>query len=369
MKVHYINALLFALPLNILENNQRNHKSILQHIRSTRLLCECDIYEPANYDSDPQMKSVMENFNKQTQKRFEEYDERMKTTRQKCKEQCDKEIKKIILKDKLEKQMTEQLTTLETKIDTNDIPTCIFEKSLADKVQKNCLKSGYGLGTVAPTVGLFGSVSIGAWKNAALDVGIKTALNAAAANISAAAEAAGIQAGKDVVIDSLKVLKIDKLVSGICEQISSAEHYNHVTTFTQTIINQRQAICGAGKKILGEDACNDIAYNLGTMLRNGNPNLPDNLAVPKVLKGIVAKAKTTADFKTAEVTLSKTTEFKETYMAAVDTTYASYQTAIIASIVAIVVIVLIMIIIYLVLRYRRKKKMKKKLQYIKLLEE
>ncbi|ETW33149.1 hypothetical protein PFTANZ_06130 [Plasmodium falciparum Tanzania (2000708)] len=66
---------------------------------------------------------------------------------------------------------------------------------------------------------------------------------------------------------------------------------------------------------------------------------------------------------------TKTAEFKETYMAAVNTTYAGYQTAIIASIVAILIIVLIMIIIYLILRYRRKKKMKKKLQYIKLLEE
>ncbi|ETW32016.1 hypothetical protein PFFCH_00542 [Plasmodium falciparum FCH/4] len=44
------------------------------------------------------MKEVIDNFNKQTQQRFHEYDERMKTTRQKCKDKCDKEIQKIILK-------------------------------------------------------------------------------------------------------------------------------------------------------------------------------------------------------------------------------------------------------------------------------
>ncbi|SOV84075.1 rifin PIR protein, putative [Plasmodium reichenowi] len=145
MKVHYINILLFALSLNILllssqVYNQRNHKSSTPRhtpkIPTTRLLCECELYAPANYDSDPQMKEVIENFNKQTQQRFEEYDERMKTTRQKCKEQCDKEIQKIILKDKLEKQMEEQLSTLETKIHTDDIPTCVCKKSVAEKTEK-----------------------------------------------------------------------------------------------------------------------------------------------------------------------------------------------------------------------------------------
>ena len=73
-------------------------------------------YIHAIYDNDPQMKAVMDNFNKQTQERFHEYDEPdARTTRQKCKEQCDKEIQKIVLKDKMEKQLWhEQLTTLET---------------------------------------------------------------------------------------------------------------------------------------------------------------------------------------------------------------------------------------------------------------
>ncbi|KYN92981.1 rifin, partial [Plasmodium reichenowi] len=37
---------------------------------TTRLLCECELYSPANYYNDPEMKKVMENFNKQTEERF-----------------------------------------------------------------------------------------------------------------------------------------------------------------------------------------------------------------------------------------------------------------------------------------------------------
>ncbi|KOB63634.1 hypothetical protein PFHG_05386 [Plasmodium falciparum HB3] len=70
-----------------------------------------------------------------------------------------------------------------------------------------------------------------------------------------------------------------------------------------------------------------------------------------------------------EVLPSKIAAFEKTKLGAVDATYTSFQTSIIAPIITIVVIVLIMVIIYLILRYRRKKKMKKKLQYIKLLEE
>ncbi|ETW27267.1 hypothetical protein PFFCH_05306 [Plasmodium falciparum FCH/4] len=40
-----------------------------------------------NYDNDPEMKEMMENFDRQTSQRFKEYDERMIEKRQKCKEQ------------------------------------------------------------------------------------------------------------------------------------------------------------------------------------------------------------------------------------------------------------------------------------------
>ncbi|CDO61834.1 rifin, partial [Plasmodium reichenowi] len=84
MKVHYINILLFVIHLNILEHNQRNHRRTTPHtpkIPTNRSLCECELYAPVNYDKDHEMKEVMDNFNKQTQQRFHEYDERMKEKR------------------------------------------------------------------------------------------------------------------------------------------------------------------------------------------------------------------------------------------------------------------------------------------------
>ncbi|CDO61894.1 rifin [Plasmodium reichenowi] len=127
MKVHYINILLFALPLNILVNSHKKPRTT-QKIPTTRSLCECELYAPVNYENDLQMKEVMDNFNKQTQRRFHEYDDRMVEKRKQCKERCDKESQKIILKDKLEKELTEKFTTLETKITTDDFRLCRMDK-------------------------------------------------------------------------------------------------------------------------------------------------------------------------------------------------------------------------------------------------
>ncbi|KOB84759.1 hypothetical protein PFDG_00076 [Plasmodium falciparum Dd2] len=372
MKIHYINILLFELPLNILIYNQRNHKSTTHHtlkIPITRLLCECELYAPATYDDDPQMKEVMVKFSKQTQQRFEEYDERMKTTRQKCKDKCDKEIQKIILKDKMEKQMAQQLTTLETKIGTDDIPTCVCEKSMADKMEKGCLRCGYGLGTVAPTVGLIGSVAVHVWKPVALKEAINAALNAAASNISATAKAAGIEAGKKAVIAGLKLSHINILVPDIFEQISNARHYNEVLSFADTIIVKRQTMCGAVANTLDSATCRIININLHTIRPDGSNYLPDRQGIRVTLELILGKATTNAEAAEAAKNSTLTAEITTKQTTAINTIFMSKQTAILASVVAIVVIVLIMIIIYLILRYRRKKKMKKKLQYIKLLKE
>ncbi|KNC35365.1 rifin [Plasmodium falciparum RAJ116] len=370
MKVHYINILLFVIPLNILINDQRNHKNITHHtpkISTTRLLCECDIYTSI-YDNDPQMKAVMENYNRQTSDRFKEYDERMKTTRQEYKEQCDKEIQKIILKDKMEKQMAQQLTTLETKIDTNDIPTCICEKSMADKVEKTCLKCGSVFGGIAPSVGLLGGLGIYVWKPGALKVAIEAALEEGATRIAAASEAAGNARGMEVVIFFLEQLHIDKLVPGICEEISRTGNYTNVINFSKLIIQKRGELCGVTSK-LGEDMCKKINIGLGTIERNGRPGLPDATAIPARVNAILDKATLTAKGKAAEVTTSKTLAIKAAQKEAIEVASYNLYSAIGYSILAILIIVLIMIIIYLILRYRRKKKMKKKLQYIKLLEE
>ncbi|KOB62351.1 hypothetical protein PFHG_04078 [Plasmodium falciparum HB3] len=105
------------------------------------------------------MKEIMHDFDRQTSQRFEEYNERMNKNRQKCKEQCNRDIKNIILKDKIEKELKQQLATLETDISTDDIPTCVCNKSVADKVEKTCLKCGGVLGSGVPGLGLIGGVT------------------------------------------------------------------------------------------------------------------------------------------------------------------------------------------------------------------
>ncbi|ETW31240.1 hypothetical protein PFFCH_01327, partial [Plasmodium falciparum FCH/4] len=53
------------------------------------------------------------------------------------------------------------LVALYRDIFTEDIPTCICEKSLSDKVEKTCLKCGGILGGgLEPTVGLLGTVVV-----------------------------------------------------------------------------------------------------------------------------------------------------------------------------------------------------------------
>ncbi|EWC88231.1 hypothetical protein PFNF54_02976 [Plasmodium falciparum NF54] len=87
MKLYYFKILLFSLLLNILAHN-KNKSYIAPHIptTTTRVLSECNVYIP-NYDNDPDMNSVRENFHKKTEQRFHEYDKRMIKNRQKRKEE------------------------------------------------------------------------------------------------------------------------------------------------------------------------------------------------------------------------------------------------------------------------------------------
>ncbi|SOV81642.1 rifin PIR protein, putative [Plasmodium reichenowi] len=347
MKVHCINILLFVLPLNIMVHNKNKSYTTL-HTQTNRSLCECELYEPANYDNDPQVKSVMENFNKQTQQRFHEYDERMKTTRQKCKEHCDKEIQKIILKDKLEKELMDKFATLQTDIKNDAIPTCICEKSLANKMEKTCLKYTQNVaGIVAPSSGVLAGIAEGAlyaWK--------PLAIKAAKAEALAEATAAATQAGFDTVVAQLN-------------QFLSNFNQGEGLVNLIPIVNKSNFKCGSvlfqnAKDLVSKSCiidpkqqrmssfCSTI-HNSGETPFNG-----------------YAKAGAEVYEKTLE---SETATLTGKKVGAVDALSSSFQNAITASIIAIVVIILVMIIIYLILRYRRKKKMKKKLQYIKLLEE
>ncbi|CDO62001.1 rifin [Plasmodium reichenowi] len=370
MKVHYINILLFAFPLNILVNSHKKKPS-------TRLLCECDLYLP-NYDSDQEMTDVMENFSKQTQQRFHEYDDRMKEKRKQCKEQCDKECQKIILKDKLEKELMDKFATLQTDIQSEAIPTCVCEKSLADKMEKECLKCTQNLGgIVAPSSGVLAGIAEGAlyaWKPGALDAAIKAAIAKGADKILAVANAAGLKAGKELVIESLKELHVDYFWTEMSNTILEMSHYNEVANLTAVISNAKYEACKVASTDIYETMCEPFEKGFGITDELGNytslaKTAGTNEAIAKTLNEILAEAEGVAEAKVADVTAAETAIIKEAQEKAIDAASTQLYSAIGYSILAILIIILIMVIIYLILRYRRKKKMKKKLQYIKLLKE
>ncbi|ETW37298.1 hypothetical protein PFTANZ_02006, partial [Plasmodium falciparum Tanzania (2000708)] len=316
-----------------------------RHIQTTRLLCECELYM-SNYDNDPEMKRVMQQFHDCTTQRFQEYDERLQEKRQICKDKCDKEIQKIILKDKIEKELAEKFSSLHTDIQSDGIPTCICEKSLADKVEKGCLRCGSILGAAMPEVGSIGGgllYALNAWKPVAIEAAEKAAL--------AEATDAAIEAGIKAVI-----LKIEELRTFFTE---SQGFVDLVSIVNKSTYNNGPALLQSAKQLIGK-ACINPETNSTTSFYNSitytGPSNIENFA------------QTGAEVYTTTFA-SKSVEFKAANVDMVKATYAGCHNAIIASIVAILVIVLIMVIIYLILRYRRKNKMKKKLQYIKLLQE
>ncbi|ETW40157.1 hypothetical protein PFNF135_05468 [Plasmodium falciparum NF135/5.C10] len=323
------------------------------------------------------MKRVMQQFVDRTTQRFHEYDERMKNTRQKCKDKCDKEIQKIILKDKLEKELMDKFATLHTDIQSDAIPACVCEKSLADKVEKTCLKCGGVLGGgVTPAWGLLSGIVYTGWKAAAL----AAAKSSAIAEGLAAGKIAGDIAGATKVVELIKShFDIHCIVNEALESFITAQKYNKVALISDFIYTEyssclpsvtfpvagrppvfvpgaRYPFCSTFNKLyLGQVK----SLDLGSL----------QVSIQKDVAKIVAQGTKAADAKTAEVSSRIAADITTKQTTAINATYASCQTVIIASIVAILVIVLIMVIIYLILRYRRKKKMKKKLQYIKLLEE
>ncbi|KOB88496.1 hypothetical protein PFDG_02505 [Plasmodium falciparum Dd2] len=369
MKVHYINILLFALPLNILVSSKKNtyikyNTLNTKLIRAHRTLCECELYALSNYDNDPEMKEVMQQFDRQSSQRFLEYDEHMQEKRRKCKDKCDKEIQKIILKDRIEKELAQELITLETKITTEDIPTCICEKSLADKTEKFCHNCGYGLGSIAPNIGLLGGPGIYGWKIAVLESVKEFAAKAGAAKGAVAGEAAG----KNAIIGALQNhFKIHSLNGISLESFFTSTSYTEVTKLAIAIDTEMDASCGLSS--FGTHTICALRGKLDLVAVPGRTMVNQKDAITKEITKFVGKAKGTANFKAAQVSSETSSKIIANETALIEAGFNSSITSINASIIAIVVIVLIMVIIYLILRYRRKKKMKKKLQYIKLLEE
>ncbi|CDO61639.1 rifin [Plasmodium reichenowi] len=330
MKVHYINILLFALALNILDHSKNKLSIITHYTPTTRLLCECELYAPANYDNDLEMKEVMQQFEDRTSQRFQEYEERLQDKRQKCKDKCDKEIQKIILKDKLEKELMDKFATLQTDIQSDAIPTCICEKSLADKTENFCLNCGKTMGGVAPGWGLVGGLMYAGWTKFAATTLVKMATDA------------GIKAGVNVGLAN--VIKIATQSWGIKpSNVPTIEMLAKTTTGI------------SAKDVTLHGILETINSNGGALLDEGTYSLFSGMVQVRAQNTFSLKSFSTE----AQAVSTAFNKAKEGILAEGTSKTSSLTTGITASVVAIIVIVLIMVIIYLILRYRRKKKMKK----------
>ncbi|CDO61879.1 rifin [Plasmodium reichenowi] len=410
MKLHYSNILLFVIPLNILAYNQRNHKSTTpRHTRTTtsRVLSEKDI-QSSIYDNDPQMKKVLNTFSRQTTQRFQEYEERMKEKRQKRKEQRDKNIEEIIEKDKM-------------------------EKSLAEKIEKSCLRCGCALGGVAASVGVFGGLGIYGSKTAALaaatDAGIKEGLKVGLVKVkeivtSALPSNTGATMPTITVADLMDVgtfndeVTLFDIFQCIYDNIYGKLYDKHQPFFTtvKTMVQktfrvfnnqyneQAAAVTDAVTKGKADaiTAANSASTQLYTAIGYSV------LAILIIVLVMIIIYLTLFDifqciydniygklydkhqpfFTTVKTMVQKTfrvfnnqyneqaaavtdavTKGKADAITAANSASTQLYTAIGYSVLAILIIVLVMIIIYLFLRYRRKKKMNKKAQYTKLLNQ
>ncbi|EUR54559.1 hypothetical protein PFBG_06068 [Plasmodium falciparum 7G8] len=149
-----------------------------------------------------------------------------------CKDQCHKEIQKLVLKDKIEKELTEKLAALYRDIFTEDIPTCICEKSLSGKVEKTCFKCGGILGGgLEPTVGLLGTVAVNQLTKTATVASIEFATQE------------GIKAGiKAVVHNLINVLHFFDVTRDIWLTLINSKNYNTVSGLTTSAKTAKEAV-------------------------------------------------------------------------------------------------------------------------------
>ncbi|SOV77654.1 rifin PIR protein, putative [Plasmodium reichenowi] len=317
MKLHYFKILLFFFPLNIFvtstsyEHNKNKPYITTHHTRITtpRVLSEKDI-QSSIYDKDEDIKSVKECFDRQTSQRFHEYDERMIKNRQKRKEERDKNIQNIILKDKM-------------------------DKSLAEKVEKGCLRCGCALGGgVLPVWGLIS----GLWYATLSQYVTQEAIQK------------GIEAGISAAIDGVTTqFSLHSLGGKTLQEVITTELYKKPTFLVGKIVQEYYRMCDDG-------TVQDSAFGI---LKTTFSNREDMVikSITESANNIALKAGQAAkDAETAAITANNSAS-------------THLFSAIGYSVLAILIIVLVMIIIYLVLRYRRKKKMNKKAQYTKLLNQ
>ncbi|ETW19880.1 hypothetical protein PFFVO_01237 [Plasmodium falciparum Vietnam Oak-Knoll (FVO)] len=165
----------------------RNHYITL-HTPSTkptkpnRSLCECELYAPDNYDNDPEMKEVMDNF--------------------------------------------DRLSTLQTDISTNDIPTCVFEKSVADKVEKTFF---FGCGGILCT-------AVPGW-SIICSIGFYAFVNTNAME-------AVVKADIAKVLNELKEITVlDTLFKDKLASLVTVERYACQNALNQAIMVSKESVC------------------------------------------------------------------------------------------------------------------------------
>ncbi|EWC78509.1 hypothetical protein C923_00829 [Plasmodium falciparum UGT5.1] len=259
------------------------------------------------------MKQVMDNFHHQTQQRFHEHEERTIKNREKCKEQCEQDIQKLILKEKIQKELTEKLSALQIDISTHDIPTCVCEKSLADKTEKFCLKCGYGLGGALTSWEIFGYTGIYGWANYA----------------AVLAHEAGVKAGIKVVIDMFSdIPSLSRFTGFDLTKMIDGTNFNVPMEIVKVVKGLSTKLCGSSKI-------------------NSFCHFPDMNNGKSLLE--FANSASNAGIAQASSVQGSKVQF-------IKTTVADLSYNMIVSGITILVIVLVMVIIYLILRYRRKKK-------------
>ncbi|EWC90560.1 hypothetical protein PFNF54_00607 [Plasmodium falciparum NF54] len=258
-------------------------------------------------------------------------------------------VVKIILKDKLEKELAEKFVTLQTDIQNDAIPTCVCEKSIADKVEKGCLRCvGVFGGGVMPGFGTIGGTALYALnqlKPAVFKAAIKAALEEGAAEILAAGIEAGDAAGMNVVRYGLRYLHVHELFPVIFDSFVKTRPYNEITSIANSILLKYGPTCTGLDNNSPPAACTKFQLNLGIHKKIGamidTHGTPASTAIRQGLEGILEEATQTAEAaaKIAEKGVAAEITARET--ALIEAGFNSSITSINASIFAIVVIVLI----------------------------
>lgn len=209
---------------------------------------------------------------------------------------------------------------------------------------------------VAPNIGLLGGTGIYGWKIAALAAAKEEAISEGLT----AASKTGIDYCIKYIITELKnQLGLYYIGSSPVDKFVTAQALKNPTLLIESVNIQYKNLWITNTYKLEKTLCSLAGedYFIGKKL------------IDTSIRNIVGNAKEGADTLTAHVTTDTIVKFTDTKTAVAQAFSITYNTAIIASLVAIWIIVLVMVMIYSILRYRRKRKMKKNLQYINLLKE